>query len=294
LQDRQLNQTGNAAQVAGPAVLLVYLFAASMLMVTDHRTQMLDKLRIGLGIAAYPILQVVNLPVQASRWAGETPSQKVTLQNDNKTLNKKLLVAEAELALMTALKEENQRLRALLQTSEKLGQDVLVAELIAVDLDPYRHRIAINKGQYHNVYMGQPVVIAGGILGQIETLNLTHAYVMMISDPGHAVPVVINRTGLRTIAYGTGNTENLLLKDVSPSTDIVAGDLLVSSGLGGRFPAGFPVATVATVKRDPGDAFLQIDATPTAALSQAREVLLVWPQQPVLESQAELPESNQP
>jgi len=294
LQDRQLNQTGNAAQVAGPAVLLVYLFAASMLMVTDHRTQMLDKLRIGLGIAAYPILQVVNLPVQASRWAGETLSQKVTLQNDNKTLNKKLLVAEAELALMTALKEENQRLRALLQTSEKLGQDVLVAELIAVDLDPYRHRIAINKGQYHNVYMGQPVVIAGGILGQIETLNLTHAYVMMISDPGHAVPVVINRTGLRTIAYGTGNTENLLLKDVSPSTDIVAGDLLVSSGLGGRFPAGFPVATVATVKRDPGDAFLQIDATPTAALSQAREVLLVWPQQPVLESQAELPESNQP
>ena len=262
---------------SGSVRLSIYAMIAVVLMVSDHRSDYLDRVRSTLGLAVYPLLQLVDLPSQFGSWMNETWSDRASLKARNQDLEERWLLTQSQLAQTKALEAENQRLRLLLDTSPRLGTKVLVAELLRVDLDPFSHRVILNKGRLDGVYQGQPLADAGGIIGQIETLLELSSVAMLISDPGHAIPVSVNRTGLRTIAYGTGETSQLLLRDVSTSADIVAGDLLVASGLGGRFPAGFPVAKVTAAKRELGSAFQTIKAQPLAALNTSREVLLVWP-----------------
>jgi rod shape-determining protein MreC len=261
----------------GAARLVFYLLAAVLLMALDHRGHYLDSLRSRLAVAVYPLVQSVELPARAARWLGQTFSDRTELNARNTELERRWLMAQAELNRMASLESENQRLRQLLETSPRLSERVLIAELLSVDLDPFSHRVALNKGRIDGVYQGQPLADAGGVIGQIESVTEFTAFAMLISDPSHAIPVAVNRTGLRTIVYGTGQTDELVLRDVSVSADIRAGDLLVTSGLGGRFPAGYPVAMVTEVLRNPGNAFLTVSARPTAALDRSREVLLVWP-----------------
>lgn len=259
------------------ARLVLLALASVLLMTADHRGQYLDRLRDALSVLAYPIQAVASFPADAGNWIAEEVSTRQALVSENRRLERELLEARGELQRLAALRKENARLRALLDTAERRAEQSIVAEIERVDLDPYSHRVLIGRGTRGGVFEGQPVVDQSGVMGQVVETGPLSAYVMLISDPNHALPVEINRTGLRTIALGTGSTNRLVLTDLPMTADVRPGDLLVTSGLGGHFPAGFPVARVARIRRDPGQPFARIEATPVAALDRSRLVLLVWP-----------------
>jgi len=177
---------------------------------------------------------------------------------------------------MDALEAENMRMRNLLDSSFKIGDRVLIAELVAVDLDPYRQQVLINKGTSSGVYEGQPVLDANAVMGQVTHVNPLTATVLLITDARHALPVQVNRNGLRTVALGTGRINVLELPHLPNNADISVGDLLITSGLGGHFPPGYPVAEVTSVVREPGQPFAVVEARPMAHLDRTREALLVW------------------
>jgi len=191
-------------------------------------------------------------------------------------LRQKDLLLEARLQKLKALELENARLRRLLTSARRFQEErVLVAELLAVDLDPYRQEILINKGSDQGVYVGQPLLDAHGVMGQITHVTPVSATAILISDPGHALPVQLNRNGLRTLVVGTGDPRRLIVRYVPSSGDVQIGDVLNTSGLGGRFPADYPVAEITHIERRPGEAFARIEARPFSQLGRAREVLLV-------------------
>ncbi|MDJ0657669.1 MAG: rod shape-determining protein MreC [Xanthomonadales bacterium] len=280
-----------SGSTSGALRLALYTMAAVALLVADHHGRYVDTVKDKLSVLTYPFLTAVQLPVRAARWVGDSVSQRQELMSRTEELERRLLLTQAQVNRMEALEAENQRLRDLLESSPKLGDRVLVAELLDVDLDPFSHRVVLNKGTSSGVYVGQPVADAGGILGQIEQAGPLSAFAVLISDPNHAIPVAINRTGLRTIAYGTGQTTELVLRDVPASADVIQGDLIVASGLGGRFPRGFPVGEVTRIDNQSGNTFITVWVDPSAALDRSREVLLVWPGDHRL---ANVPEPEQP
>lgn len=249
-------------------------------MTVDHRQHHLDALRSSISVGLYPIQFLIDLPSTAGDWLQESFSSRRTLQEENARMHAQHLLLQARLQKFEALEAENLRLRELLDSSFKASDRVLIAELMSVDLDPYRHEVLLNKGKAHKVYVGQPLLDAFGVMGQIVEATPYTATAMLITDPAHAIPVQVNRNGLRSIVVGTGKLQELSLPYIPNSADIQAGDLLVTSGLGGRFPPGYPVAEVVAVTVDPGHAFAQITARPLSHLDRSREVLLVWPPAP--------------
>lgn len=247
-------------------------------MTLDRRQHHLDNLREGLSVVVYPLKLVVDLPRSASGWFRESLASRRSLQEENASLRTQQLVLNTQLQKLEALEAENRRLRALLDSSFQVGtQHMLIAELMSVDLDPYRHQVEINKGSLERVYEGQPVLDSEGVMGQLIHVGPFSSIAMLITDPAHAIPVQVNRTGLRTVAMGTGATDRLELPHIPINADIRVGDLLTTSGLGGRFPAGYPVAEVTEVAQDPGRDFSHVIARPRARLDRSREVLLIWP-----------------
>ncbi len=245
-------------------------------MVLDHREGHLQTIRDTLSVAVHPIRVLVAFPFSASRWLSDSLSERQALLTENARLKDEALRASARLQRYAALEAENARLREMMGSSQKVADRILVTEIMSADLDPYRHRILINKGTRAGVFEGQALLDAQGIVGQITRADPLAAEAILISDPDHATPVEVNRNGLRTIAVGTGDIDRLSLPFLANNADIVPGDLLVSSGLGGAFPSGYPVAEVLSVKRNPGQPFAEITARPAAALNRAKEVLLVW------------------
>jgi len=243
----------------------------------DHRQGHLETVRTVLSAFVYPLQYAVNLPVQAGRWATQSLVTRSELLAENNRLREQQLLLSSRLQKYDALEEENNRLRKLLESSPRLGERVLIAELISVDLESFRRQVIINKGQRNGVYEGQPVVDANGIMGQVIHAGLYSSTVLLITDPLHSIPVQVNRNGLRAIAVGTGRDETLLLENMPTNSDISTGDLLVSSGLGRRFPRGYPVGEIRVIKLEPGEAFAHVEVRPSANLAQSREVLLVWP-----------------
>jgi rod shape-determining protein MreC len=199
-----------------------------------------------------------------------------SLIEENERLHRENLVLQGRSHQMSSLQAENVRLRALLNSAALVRDDVLVAELVGVSPDPARHQLILNKGENDGVYVGQPLIDAAGLLGQIVDVSGGSSRALLITDATHSVPVQVNRNGVRAIAEGAGVLGSLEVHHVSATTDIEEGDLLVTSGLGGRFPVGYPVATVSKITRDPGEAFAQIEAFPSAALDRSRHVLLVF------------------
>ncbi len=262
--------------------LLVFFSLA--LMTADHRMHYLDSVRTFISVLVYPIQYIVSFPTSASSWLGDNLRSRESLLEENEKLHSKNLFLEVQMQKYVSLEIENMRLRRLLDASERLTDRVLTAELLAVDLDPFSHKVLINKGLRHNTYKGQPILDSEGVYGQIVQVYPITSSVMLLTDPGHSLPVQVNRGGLRTIAQGTGSTSKLKLLHIPNNGDIKEGDLLVTSGLGGVFPAGYPVARVTLFKPVSGQAFATVEAEPLARLDESREVLLVWKEQEKLEA----------
>lgn len=246
------------------------------LIVADHRFHHLGVLRSTLSVVIYPLHLVASLPDTLGGFVQGRLAKEEELRRRNDALHRENLALSARLQQFEALEAENMRLRDLLGSSFKIGDRVLIAELLSVDLNPYRHQVLINKGDTSGVYEGQPVLDANAVMGQIVRVNPLSSAVLLITDADHALPVQINRNGLRTVAAGTGFVNRLELPHLPNNADVQVGDLLVTSGLGGRFPPGYPVARVTEVSRDSGKPFATVVAAPTARLDRTREVLLVW------------------
>jgi rod shape-determining protein MreC len=225
----------------------------------------------------YPIQLLVEVPETVSEWFSESLATRRHLQEENDSLHTQIFMQKAQMQKLAALEAENIRLRELLDSSFEVGEKVIIAELLSVNLDPYKHQVVINKGQLDNIYPGQPLLDAEGVMGQIVHAGPYTSTAVLITDTAHAIPVQVNRNGLRSIALGSGTINRLDLPYVPNSADIQPGDLLITSGLGGRFPPGYPVAVVSAVQHDPGRTFSRVVATPLAHLDRSREVLLVWP-----------------
>ncbi|GMR21395.1 MAG: rod shape-determining protein MreC [Gammaproteobacteria bacterium] len=257
--------------------LVVFLTLSVVLMVADHRGDHLRQIRAGLSVLVYPVQVVASWPVEISRWVVDAIQSDEALQQELDTFRKQQPFLLAKLQKYNALETENKRLRDLLNAANKLADRAMVAELLEVHPEPFTRKLVIHRGYNNDVYIGQPVIDTYGVLGQVTQVGVFTSVVTLITDPSHAVPVQINRNGLRTIALGTGAQDRLNVPFLTPSVDIQEGDLLVTSGLGGGFPPGYPVAKITDIVADPNEAFLQISAKPLAHLNHNRELLLIWP-----------------
>jgi rod shape-determining protein MreC len=257
--------------------LLLFVILSVVLMTVDHRGQQLEAVRNMLALLLYPVPYSVNVPVAAARWAEENLTSRKALVEENTRLRKKQLVLESRLSRLNELEAENRRLRGLLGSSDKVSDRVLIAELLAVDMDPFSRQIALNQGSRDGVFVGQSLVDAKGILGQVTRVGPFTSTAMLITDPSHALPIQVSRSGLRAIAIGTGSVNLLELSHIPNNADLEVGDRLVTSGLGRRFPPGYPVGEISSIERDNGQPFAKVLVEPTAELERNREVLLVWP-----------------
>lgn len=252
------------------------LLLSLLLMFLDHRDNHLDAVRNAISAAVYPMRIIVAAPVNFWAWASDLSKSKKELQTENSRLRAEILLTAARLQRLTSLEAENNRLRDFLEARRRVQDEVRVVTIMAVDANPFKHNIVLDLGSSQGVYAGQAIINADGIIGVVMEAGPLTSDAILISDPGHALLVEVNRNGLRTLAYGTGEFGRLDLPGLPNNADIRTGDLLVTSGLGGTFPSGYPVAVVDTVRRIPQDAFAEVTATPTAALDQMREVMLIW------------------
>lgn len=275
----------------GPGLGLEFLlfFLASLgLIVTDSRSDKLAPVREWTAWALAPVQWVGSLP-QAIGGGAEHLRSREALIAENAQLRANQLQQEARLLRLASLESENERIRELLASATSLQDRVLIAEILSTSQDPYRHQIVLNKGAKDGVYKGQALVDAAGIMGQVVQVNPSSCVALLITDPDHGIPVEINRTGLQTIALGRGDGQSLSLPYLPGNADVKVGDLLVSSGLGGRFPAGYPVGEVFELRHPNGESFMEAIAYPKAKLSQGRQALLVWSERP-----AQVPETAVP
>ncbi len=255
--------------------LLAYLVLASILMLTDHRMNLGPQARKQLSVVIEPAWWLASLPSRMWTGVDDELATRQALQDSNERLERELQIVNARMQRMSAINDENQRLRDLLNARRNGSLQVQMVSILDVDLNPYRQRIVLNAGSRQGVKVGQAIMDAGGILGQIIEVTDTKATALLVTDADHAIPVQVARSGFRGIAFGTGEPDSLLISDIPQSADIRKGDLLVTSGMGGRFPAGFPVATIQSLNPNDTGLFMVGKAKPAARLDRGLEVLLV-------------------
>ncbi len=276
--------------LGGPARglrLIVLAILSAGLMIADHRGHHLAVIRDWMSAVVYPVQWAVQAPLSAWTSVRESLQSRAQIESDNVRLAADNLVLRLKQMRYESLEQENQRLRAARESSSRVVQRTIVAEIVRVDLDPFRQRVLVNKGNLSGVFRGQAALDANGIFGQVTRVGPLSAEVILISDPELAIPVQVNRTGARTIALGTGRSGQLSLPYLPQNSDVIAGDLLVSSGLGGVYPPGYPVGRITAVGRDPSQPLLSVTAEPLAALDRDPEVLLVWFDNTVVEPEPE-------
>ncbi len=249
---------------------------ALILILLSIYTKLLDPVRARLATLTAPLYSLVNAPGEALSWTQDSLRSREQLQQENASYKAELLIHKRKLQQMASLAAENVRLRQLLNSAEMVKDRVLVAELVGISPDPLTHRVIVNKGRQHGVYLGQPLLDAHGLMGQVVEVSDNTSQVLLITDATHALPVQVNRNGVRAVAEGTGDLYQLKLRHLANTVDVREGDSLVSSGLGQRFPVGYPVAEVVSVMHDPGKPFARVVARPQAQLNRSRHVLLVF------------------
>lgn len=256
--------------------LLIAIIASVTLLITEYRTERLTPVRTTLSMIIDPLKYIVDLPISLFNTMSESFTSYQALSIENTKLRQEQLINKTQLLKFDALEKENIRLRALLENSFKLGEQVLIAELLSINLAPYEHIMVVNKGTRFGVHQQQPVLDENGVVGQVFRALPFTSEIMLITDPNHAIPVQVNRNGLLTIAVGSGFSNQLNLPYLPNNADIQAGDLLITSGLGGTFPAGYPVAIVDNFPQTSNKSITHITATPKSHLDRNRELLIVW------------------
>ena len=252
-----------------------------------YKNGVLKNFRSTLGALIHPIEIIASLPFEIIEQVSNLIITKQDLSTENKRLEQELLLLNARLQQYEILETENHRLRDLLESSFRLKNKVLVAEPVAIQLDSFHKKIVINKGESDEGYQGQPILDSSGIMGQIIQINPFSSTVLLITDPNHALPVQINRNGLRAIAVGSGENDALILEhlpnplitdsNLPNNAHVLTGDLIVTSGLGRRFPRDYPVGEVKEIIKNPGELSARVVVKPFAQFSKIREVLMVWP-----------------
>ncbi|CAG2084662.1 rod shape-determining protein MreC [Xanthomonas euroxanthea] len=260
-------------EVTSTLRLLVYLVLAIVLIVLDSRGGWLSQVRLQANLLIQPIWAVAGLPGRIGSQVRDNAATHAQLVEETRDLRNQLLVANARLTRLQTAALDNAQLRELLNVAERRGLDVQLAPILDIDLDPTRQRLLLDAGSRDGVLMGQAVIDAGGLMGQVIEVTPLHSTVLLLTDPDHAVPVSVARNGVRLIVYGRG--DRLELRDIPLSAGVQVGDEIVTSGLGGRFPAGFPVGKVSELHPDDTHAFLVGELTPAAKLDRGRDVLLL-------------------
>ena len=251
-------------------------------MLVDINLPEFKSVRSFANVIIGPFYRIADLPELIADLGNSSVRSRQEIIDENERLKSEVTVLSGRAQRMAALVAENGRLRALLNSTALVADDDLViAEIIGVSPQLDKHHIILNKGSQAGVYEGQPVLDADGLTGQVLEVSPLNSRVILITDQSHAVPAQLSRNGMRVVAEGVGDYGSLVLSHVALTADIQVGDLLVSSGLGGRFPVGYPVATVAEVERVEGSAFLTVKAKPEAKLNRSRHVLLVFDDQSV-------------
>ena len=265
-------------QARGATLQALFLVVLSIgVMVVDHRFNHLEIVRSNISLVISPLRYLVSLPATGGSWLEDWFTSHTELIEENEALKDQRRILSARLQKMEILAEENARLRSLLGSSRKIADDVIVAELLSVDQNPYRQLIEINKGSSDGIEKGNAVIDDFGVMGQVIHVNPQSATTILISDPEHAIPVQFIRSGTRSVAFGGGSAHQLELRYLPATADIVVGDELVTSGLGGRFPPNYPVATVTSISEDRIRGFVSVIAEPKARLDSSREVLVIKP-----------------
>ena len=271
--------SGTETKFFGPAAqtarLMLYGLVAVVLMAMDQRGHYVPQVRSMALYLVEPVYHLVEWPARAARnMFGQFQSRR-SLRHDNEAIKQQLLSQQGALQRFAALVEENRRLRSLIEGAEGQTFEFQYAELVGVDLDPFSHKVVVNRGALNGVQPGQAVIDGAGVMGQVEDIRPHFSTIRLISDPNHALPVQINRTGLRTVAFGSGETGMLRMPGIARQADVREGDLVVTSGLGNRFPGGYPVAVISRINRQEGQTFVLVEAMPLAALDRGKEVLLI-------------------
>lgn len=257
---------------------LVLAVAVSIsLMVADHKGNHLERIRGALTILLYPLQAIAGVPAAIGQGVINLFASKSALEEMNAKLREEQALMQVRLQQFDAVEQENNRLRQMLGSATRVAERALSAELIEISQEPFTRKILIARGERDGAYIGQPVIDAHGIMGQVTQLYRNQSRVTLITDPGHAVPALVNRNGLRVLVFGTGNLDLVNVPYLTAGADIKVGDLMVSSGMGGTFPASYPVAEVIRIDNDPNEAFLRITARPVAKLNHSKQVLLIWP-----------------
>lgn len=243
----------------------------------NHQVSMFANLRSTASVVTLPVQYLIHWPMQMVHWVQVSFTTQQELLEENATLRARQLLLQAKVQKMLALEQENAQLRGLVNTSNQLDGKVVIARVFSITLDNFSQVIMIDKGKNENLYVGQPVLDAYGVMGEVIEVAPTTSQVLLITDTRGGIPVQDNRTGIRAIAVGLGFSNKLSLLHVPDTTDVKVGDLLVTSGLGGRFPYGYPVGTISSIDRKTGEGFARVEITPSAKIDRAQQVLLVWP-----------------
>ena len=260
---------------ASPLRLLAYLALAITLIVLDDQAGWLSRLRAQANVLVQPVWALAGLPGKLGTQVKDNAASHGQLVDENRELRNQLLIANARLTRLQTAALDNAQLRELLNVAERSGLDVQLAPILDIDLDPVRQRLVLAAGSRDGVHIGQAVIDSGGLMGQVIATTGSNATVLLLTDPDHAVPVTVARNGVRLIVYGRGDT--LELRDIPLSAGVEVGDEIVTSGLGGRFPAGFPVGKITALRPDDSHAFLVGELKPAAQLDRGRDVLLLRP-----------------
>lgn len=264
----------------GPSLqlrLFLAVVTSVSLLIMDSRLITFNSVRSSLDTLISPLHYLANSPRQLLDSASERLESQDRLTLENRALRQELLTKNSDLLMLEQLKHENDRLRELLGSPLRSDERKMVAQVLTADTDPYTHQVVIDKGSDQGVYIGQPVISDKGVVGQVISVGKVSSRVLLISDATHAIPVQVLRNDIRVIASGTGRRDELQLEHIPSSTDIRPGDMLVTSGLGGRFPEGYPVGIIKSFDVDSQNAFAVVSVTPTAQLERLRYLLLLWP-----------------